>query len=70
MEDKHTLGCRDYDKAFEAWNKLCGIAHSLNLDIDDIIRLSLDYIYYSNFESVRAKGNIYDTPIDLLETKE
>lgn len=70
MADKHELGCRDYDKAFEAWNQLCEIANSLNLDIQDILRISLDYLYYSNFESVRVKGNIYDTPIDLLETKE
>ena len=70
MADKHKLGCRDYDKAFEAWTQINTIAKQHGMVVGEIVKLVLDYIYNSGTQIAHAGNNIYEMNMELLESEE
>jgi len=70
MADKHKLGCKDYDKAFEAWSQIETIAKQHDMVVGEIVKLVLDYVYYSDFQIAHAGNNVYEMNMELLESEE
>lgn len=70
MADKHALGCKDYNKAFEAWTEIDTIAKKHGMVVGDIVKLVLDYIYNSDTQIAYAGHNIYEMNMELLESEE
>jgi hypothetical protein len=70
MADKHALGCKDYDKAFEAWRQIEPIARKNGMVVGEIVKLVLDYIYYSGAQIAHAGNNVYEMNMELLESEE